>query len=293
MSVDEGSSLHEGFKGLMVQVTGRHGFGDGSIWWIGAYLFVLGAVGTRLLLDMRECRSSTSALLAAAGCYLAAVATQLGWLVALGSTRAVMIEEGCELVGNLILLLAMSLHARHVLLSAQGLLPAKKAKADKPPKAKKALKEAVGDQPPAKVAAAPTAESRPTAAKPVAKGALASKIASAKAATKQANETAPKRSWFGRSKVDAAHAVPPPAKMTDTASARTATAAIKTDGRKAASSDDYEFELDDDDRPRKGGSNGRRASDAEFEANERRMSKAERKALRRQQRERYEQGDEG
>ncbi|HEV3024645.1 MAG TPA: hypothetical protein VGX76_19350 [Pirellulales bacterium] len=79
--------------------------------------------------------------------------------------------------------------------------------------------------------------------------------------------------------------------MTDAASARTATA-IKTDGRKAASSDDYEFEPDDDDRPRKSGSNGRRASDAELEANERRMSKAERKALRRQQRERYEHGDE-
>jgi hypothetical protein len=120
---------------------------------------------------------------------------------------------------------------------------------------------------------------------------LASKIASAKAATEKANETSPKRFWFGRSKVDAAHAVPPPAKMTDAASARTATA-IKTDGRKAASSDDYEFEPDDDDRPRKSGSNGRRASDAELEANERRMSKAERKALRRQQRERYEHGDE-
>jgi hypothetical protein len=34
-----------------------------------------------------------------------------------------MLEEGAEMIGNLLLLLAMGLHARHVLLDAEGLLP--------------------------------------------------------------------------------------------------------------------------------------------------------------------------
>jgi hypothetical protein len=263
MSIDEGSSLHEGFKDVMIHVTGRHGFGDGSIWWIGAYLLVLGAVGTRLLLEMRACRSSSASLLSAAVCYIASVAAQLGWIVSGGGQRSVMIEEGCKLVGNLCLLLAMALHARFVLLAAQGLSTSKKAKLDKTPKPKK-----VANGP-----AFAAGESK-AAATAATTGPLASKVASAKSAAPQTTAPAQKRSWFGRSKVDSAHAAPPPAKMSEPKSARTVTAAIKTDARKSATSEDYEFEYDDDDRPRKGG--------------ERRLSKAERKAMRRQQRERYE-----
>ncbi|HVC98251.1 MAG TPA: hypothetical protein VND64_31560 [Pirellulales bacterium] len=276
MSVDEGSSLHEGFKELMVHVTGQHGFGDGSIWWIGAYLLVLGVVGLRLLLEMRECRLSTTLLLLTAACYVAAIAAELGWLVPQGGPRAVMIEEGCELTGNWFLLLAMTLHARYVLLAAQGMLPRKRAKPVKPPKAlgaakngaeSKALPQKTAD---AKVATAPKV------------------VAAAKAEAPRAAEAAQKKSWFGRAKIDPAHASPPaPSKKADVASARTATAALKTDARKAAVVDDDDFEYDDGDGDgERKGKPGGRSHDADIDAHQRRMSKAERKALRRQQRDR-------
>jgi len=272
MSVDEGSSLHEGFKELMIHVTGQHGFGDGSVWWIGAYLLVLGVVGVRLLLEMRECRFSTSLLLLAAACYVAAVAAELGWLVPQGGPRAVMIEEGCELTGNWFLLLAMTLHARYVLLSAQGALPPKRERPVKQPKAQTAAKNATESK-----------VSPPKAAD--VKVATAPKVATAsKAEAPKPAEAAQKKSWFGRAKVDPAHAAPPaPSKKADVASARTVTAAVKTDARKAAADDDYEFDYDDGDGARKGKAGGR-PNDSDVDAHQRRMSKAERKALRRQQR---------
>lgn len=120
MSIDETSSLHEGFMGMMTYLTGTSLYGDGSVWWMIPYFFLLGAVGSRLFLDMRPCRLSRGALLVAAGCYAGAVGTQV---LGDGLTRAVMLEEGAEMVGNLFLLLAMGLHARYVILEAEGLLP--------------------------------------------------------------------------------------------------------------------------------------------------------------------------
>lgn len=122
LSIDETSSLHEGFKEMMVLVTGTRVLGDGSIWWVAPYFFLLGAVGTRLLVDMRECWLSTAALVATAACYTVAVVAQLGWILPESGARGVMLEEGAEMVGNLMLLLAMGLHARHVILDAKGLL---------------------------------------------------------------------------------------------------------------------------------------------------------------------------
>jgi len=122
LSIDETSSLHEGFKEMMVLVTGTRVFGDGSIWWVAPYFFLLGAVGTRLLVDMRECWLSTAALVATAACYAVAVVAQLGWILPEAGAKGVMVEEGAEMVGNLMLLLAMGLHARHVILDAKGLL---------------------------------------------------------------------------------------------------------------------------------------------------------------------------
>ena len=62
LSIDETSSLHEGFKEMMTQVTGTRLMGDGSMWWVIAYFFLLGAVGTRLVVDMRSCRLSTASM---------------------------------------------------------------------------------------------------------------------------------------------------------------------------------------------------------------------------------------
>jgi hypothetical protein len=112
---------------MMAAVTGSRVFGDGSIWWIGAYLVVLGAVGMRVVLDMRECRAAIAAMLGVGLAFAAAVITQLQWIMPQSGLRGVMLEEGCEMVGNLLLVLSLVLYARHVILDAEGQLPARPA----------------------------------------------------------------------------------------------------------------------------------------------------------------------
>lgn len=145
LSVDETASLHEGFKEMMAYLTGARLFGDGSIWWVMAYGFLLGSVGTRLLVDMRHCLASTSALGMVGACYTVAVVTQLGWILPEAGARGVMLEEGAEMVGNLFLLLSMTLHARYVVLDAEGLLPARRVSRSELLAERQALLAAAGD----------------------------------------------------------------------------------------------------------------------------------------------------
>ncbi len=122
MSVDETASLHEGFKEMMTLLTGNRIAGDGSLWWVAPYFFLLGAVGTRLLVDMRECWLSCAAFVGTAICYAVAVVAQLQWILPETGARGVMLEEGAEMLGNLLLLAAMGLHARYVIMDAEGLI---------------------------------------------------------------------------------------------------------------------------------------------------------------------------
>ena len=122
LSLDETASLHEGFKEMMASITGTRILGDGSIWWVIPYFFLLGGVGTRLLVDMRRCAASTLALVTVAACYGTSVLAQVGWILPEAGARGVMLEEGAEMAGDVFLLLAMVLHARHVIFDAQGLL---------------------------------------------------------------------------------------------------------------------------------------------------------------------------
>ena len=250
LSMDEGGSLHEGFTELMSYLADQRGFGDGSIWWISAYSLLLGTVGTRLMLEMRECRASTAALLVTAVCYAAAVVARLNVFLPDSHMQRVMVEEGCEMVGNLFLLFAMTLHARYTILAAQGRLPAKK---EKPAKPKPKVEQPAKTEKPAK------AEKK---VEPAAKPAAAA---------------APGRSWFRKTKIDPAHNGPPAPKH---APAKSAPAA-RPPARRAEVDDELDY---DDDPPARYARDARPGARDESDVDDadRRLSKAERKALRRE-----------
>lgn len=113
MSLDECSSLHEAFKELMSHATGARLIHDGTIWWVGAYFLVLSVTGLRLLWEMRRSPAACLALVSVAAFYAAAVGCELRLLTA-KDQLGVMIEEGCEMLGNFCLLAAMLLYARHL-----------------------------------------------------------------------------------------------------------------------------------------------------------------------------------
>lgn len=123
MSLDSVAGLRHVLGEVLALVSGTRLWGDGSVWWLIPYGFLVGGIGTRLVVDMRCCRLSTGTLLLAVGCYLAAIATRLGGINVGNAVRQVMLLQGTVLLGNLLVLLSTGLHGRHVLLDAQGLLP--------------------------------------------------------------------------------------------------------------------------------------------------------------------------
>ena len=123
MATDEAASLREGLRDLMIGLTGTPLVDDGTLWWAVPYAFAWGAVGSRLLIDMRSDRLSVGALLVAAVTHMLAIAGWLGWIFPQGNSRDMMFLVGFEMAGNLALLAAMTLYARHVILDAEGLLP--------------------------------------------------------------------------------------------------------------------------------------------------------------------------
>ena len=82
---------------------------------------VVGAVGSRVLMDMRASLASMGLLLMAALVHTLAVVGQLGGFLAKDGHR-LMYFTGAEMLGNLLLLAAMTAYARHVILDAEGLL---------------------------------------------------------------------------------------------------------------------------------------------------------------------------
>jgi hypothetical protein len=130
---DQAASLREAFRDLMIAATGTPLVGDGTLWWAALYVILLGAVGSRLLMDMRPCRFSMATLLAAATAHVVAIAGRLGWIFDEAGSQQVMILAGAEMVGNLMLLAAMVWHARYVLRDAEGLLPRREQESGEEP----------------------------------------------------------------------------------------------------------------------------------------------------------------
>ena len=119
MSIDECASVHEAFKELMSHSTGHRLHGDGTVWWVMAYGLVLSVLGCRLVWEMRRSPAAIFALFATAGFYALAVAAELAWIIPNKGETEVMLEEGCEMIGNLCLLLSMTLFARYAALAAE------------------------------------------------------------------------------------------------------------------------------------------------------------------------------
>lgn len=112
MSIDECSSVHEAFKEMMSHLTGERLVHDGTLWWVLAYFCVLSTTGIALLRAMRRSPAALAALFSVAGFYAVAVTAELGWVLPKDKS-GVMLEEGCEMLGNFCLLTSMALFARH------------------------------------------------------------------------------------------------------------------------------------------------------------------------------------
>jgi hypothetical protein len=149
---DAAASLHQGLQELLVSLTGTRIVGDGSIWWLVPAGLLLGFVGARLLADVWYCRLSSAALVLAAIAYIAALAPFFHVVQQSSDVAEVTLLNGLLLAGHLLLVWSIILHARFVLLDAEGQLsrPAARRQAKSKPAARSTaqpVKAAEADSP--------------------------------------------------------------------------------------------------------------------------------------------------
>lgn len=122
-SVDTVAGLRESLREVAVATTGVSLAGDGSIWWLLGYGLLVGGVGMRLLYDMRRSWLALMAMTLAGLSYGVVLAIRFKGLELPDPMPQILLQHGCLMGGNFLTLLAVGLHARHVVLDAEGLLP--------------------------------------------------------------------------------------------------------------------------------------------------------------------------
>jgi hypothetical protein len=128
MATDVAASLRQGFQQVMVWATATRILGDGSIWWVAPACLSIGAIVSRLLIDMWSSRLSAFALVLASGSYIVALVASYRGIVMPSETAQLLLVQCLALGGHLLLALSMGLHARHVILDAEGRLPRREPK---------------------------------------------------------------------------------------------------------------------------------------------------------------------
>ena len=133
MATDVSASLHQGFQQVMISLSGRRIAGDGSLWWVIPAVLLVGSMGARLLVEMWSSRLSSIALMLAAIAYLAALAGFFHVIILQSEISELLLVQGAVLGGHLLLAMSMGLHARYVVLDAEGGLAkrSQKKKAEK------------------------------------------------------------------------------------------------------------------------------------------------------------------
>ncbi|MEX2140029.1 MAG: hypothetical protein WD894_12260 [Pirellulales bacterium] len=155
MSIDGVADLRGAVRTIGVGLSGRVGLGDGVLWWLAPWSVLVVWLGLRMMLDARACRTATSSfLLGFGGVAVGFIIPQLSLSIA--EHQAVMVATACSSLGRWWLLFGLVAFARHVLLDAHGQLP---VRALKPKREKKK------SEPPAEAPVTTTAKSTGSAAK--------------------------------------------------------------------------------------------------------------------------------
>ncbi len=128
MSADAVAGLREAVRGVCVAETGWSGPGNGFVWWAGPCAIVALTLGTRLVLDMRECRVSTWWLCVAALAWTIGEALGAIGFVFADALTSDLAAAGLSILGQWCLLVSMNWHARHVVLDASGALRSRRKK---------------------------------------------------------------------------------------------------------------------------------------------------------------------
>jgi hypothetical protein len=122
LSLNTSAGLHRLLVEGMAQWTGWNILPGGALWWLAPATGILATLGTRLLLEVFECRLAFATILLSFLFWGVAVVQHLG-LIGLAANPAAtnLAVGGAILAGHWLLLSATVIYARHVILDAEGL----------------------------------------------------------------------------------------------------------------------------------------------------------------------------
>lgn len=123
MSLDSATGMRDLFRDTMIFLSGTPIHGDGSIWWIGLYVIVFGMIGTRILGSIRHYLLSCNALLVCGCSHIIAACVEMNILDTTKLHELIihqnMVKTALEILGNIFLVLSISLFARHLKISLE------------------------------------------------------------------------------------------------------------------------------------------------------------------------------
>jgi hypothetical protein len=123
MSINTSVGVHAVLVRTGIDQTGWSALAGGAVWWLVPLALLAATFGLRLLAEVRQCRTSCMALLAAYACWTTAIVTHLGLLAVGDPLITIAVVAGGTLAGHVLLLTALAFYARYVVLDADGLLP--------------------------------------------------------------------------------------------------------------------------------------------------------------------------
>ncbi|MHB8973667.1 MAG: hypothetical protein ACYC4N_24800 [Pirellulaceae bacterium] len=163
-SLNQVADLSTSLRTALLVLAGIPDYPDAPLIWVVAWTVAAAAVGVRLAIEMRACRLAVVSLAMALASYAAVGATQQNWVLAGPSTLRVMAVAGFRLAATISLFLALCLYSRYVFRDASGEVASKPRRAA--PKARPRRKRDESAVKPAKpVEPAAAASSRPSGAK--------------------------------------------------------------------------------------------------------------------------------
>ncbi len=119
-SMDQVCDLQGSLRTVLLVVAGIPDYADAAWIWAAVVSVLTVAVVVRLAIEMRACRLAVAALCVVLACFVARQAAALDWVLPARGVLRDMVVAAFVLCGNIHLLLALCLNARHVYRDASG-----------------------------------------------------------------------------------------------------------------------------------------------------------------------------
>ncbi len=113
LSMDLQVGVRETFRDALIALSGTSLYGNGTAWYLAAYVFVLGIIGSRILVDMASYAPAMGLFLLAVAGSVGVVLLHLGLLpIPWDESRLLLLQSGLQTMAAVFLLLSFSLFGR-------------------------------------------------------------------------------------------------------------------------------------------------------------------------------------